>query len=158
MAGILSYPPVAVCAARLPCAGGIDPVKGAAPMSYQDPYGQSYGQSPYGYGYGAPARTTNGLALASMIVSIIALALCSGLPGIIGAIMGHVARRQVRERGEEGDGFALAGIIVGWIGFGIAIVATIFVVFIFVIAASTADEYSDPTYDPSYDWMHLLAA
>jgi hypothetical protein len=29
--------------------------------------------------------------------------------------MGHVARKQIRERGEQGDGFALAGIIIGWV-------------------------------------------
>ena len=29
--------------------------------------------------------------------------------------MGHIARKQIRERNEQGDGFALAGIIVGWV-------------------------------------------
>jgi len=123
-------------------------------VSYQDPYGQSYGPNPYGY-YGPPPRTQNGLALASMIVSIIALVLCSGLPGIIGAIMGHVARKQVRERGEEGDGFALAGIIVGWIGFGLALVGIAVVVFVFVIAASTVNSYEPPTPAPTYSWLLL---
>jgi hypothetical protein len=32
-----------------------------------------------------------------------------------------VARRQIRESGEQGDGMALAGIIVGWITTGIAV-------------------------------------
>jgi hypothetical protein len=39
--------------------------------------------------------------------------------GPIAAIMGHIARRQVQERNEQGDGFALAGIIVGWVTTGI---------------------------------------
>ncbi|MGE5827541.1 MAG: DUF4190 domain-containing protein [Micromonosporaceae bacterium] len=70
------------------------------------------------YGYGAPgyaAPPTNSLAIASMIVAILGF-------GPIGAIMGHVARRQIKERGEQGDGFALAGIIVGWITTGIWVV------------------------------------
>jgi hypothetical protein len=54
------------------------------------------------------AQPTNGLAIASMIVSLVGF-------GPVGAIMGHIARRQIRERNEQGDGFALAGIIVGWV-------------------------------------------
>jgi MFS family permease len=119
-------------------------------MSYQDPYGQNpYGQSPYGY-YPPPARTTNGLSLAAMIVSIISLALCAGAPGIVGAIMGHVGRRQVRERGEEGDGFALAGIIVGWIGFGIFVLVILFYVGVFAFVISQEPTLTDPSYDPAY--------
>ncbi|WP_246157958.1 DUF4190 domain-containing protein [Catellatospora sichuanensis] len=32
----------------------------------------------------------------------------------VGAILGHVARRQIRERGQTGNGFALAAVIIGW--------------------------------------------
>ncbi|GIG58310.1 hypothetical protein Lfu02_26820 [Longispora fulva] len=86
------------------------PVTGGPYMPYQ--------QQPYG-----PPRA-NGMALASMIVSICALGLvvccsASGLVGAVGAILGHVARKQIRERGEAGAGKALAGIICGWIAFGL---------------------------------------
>jgi hypothetical protein len=77
--------------------------------------------SPPGYGYPAypyPAPTpTNGLAIASLVCSLAGLAV--GISAPVGAILGHVARRQIRERGEQGDGMALAGIIVGWILTGI---------------------------------------
>ena len=89
-----------------------------APPS-QDPYGyqgeQAYTTQPTYYtqpGYVVAAQPTNGLAIASMITSILGF-------GPIGAIMGHIARKQIRERGEQGDGFALAGIIVGWVTTGI---------------------------------------
>jgi hypothetical protein len=89
-----------------------------APPS-QDPYAYqaqtSYTTQPAYYaqpGYVVAAAPTNGLAIASMIISILGF-------GPIGAIMGHIARRQIRERGEQGDGFALAGIIVGWVTTGI---------------------------------------
>jgi hypothetical protein len=87
------------------------------------------------------ARPTNGLAIASMVISILgAVGLCGyglgGYIGIVGAIMGHVARRQIRERGENGDGMALAGVIVGWIAFGIAIIATILIIIFVVWAAN----------------------
>lgn len=97
----------------------------------------------YGYGAGgyppqfyAPPRKTNGLALASMITSICSAVMCP-LVGIVGAIMGHKARAQVKATGEEGEGFALAGIIVGWIVFGIFI--AIIVIYAVVIAIAAAN-------------------
>jgi hypothetical protein len=36
-------------------------------------------------------------------------------------VLGHVARKQIRERGQQGDGMALAGIIVGWILTGLMV-------------------------------------
>lgn len=52
---------------------------------------------------------TNTMAIAAFVVSLVACA-------PIGIIMGHVARRQIRETGEQGAGFALAAIIIGWVG------------------------------------------
>jgi Domain of unknown function (DUF4190) len=83
--------------------------------------------SPYGY---PAARGTSNLAIASMVLSIAGLFLTvcwgvGGLLGIVGATLGHVARRKIRMTGEGGGGFAAAGIIVGWaaavIGIGMAI-------------------------------------
>jgi Domain of unknown function (DUF4190) len=92
-------------------------------------------QQVYYPGYPPPAKT-NGLAIASMVVSIVGAVFlfcygAGGLVGAVGAILGHVSRRQIRERQESGDGMALAGIITGWIatGLGLLIVA-FFVIFI----------------------------
>jgi hypothetical protein len=83
------------------------------------------------------APRTNGMAIASMVVSIVGIVgLCGygvgGLIGIVGAILGHVSRRQIRERGESGDGMALAGIIMGWIAtaLGVIIIAAIVIFFV----------------------------
>jgi hypothetical protein len=96
-----------------------------------DPYGfgtaappQNY---PYDYGYGSPYAhpghpaqpPTDGMAIASLVVSCVSvLGLCAsgigGLFGLVGAILGHVSRRRIRNTGAGGSGLALAGIIVGW--------------------------------------------
>lgn len=111
--------------------------------AYQAPAGYGTG---YGYpGYGYPvmvAKPTNGMAIASMVVSIFgAVGLCGygigGYIGIVGAILGHVARRQIRERDESGDGMALAGIITGWIAGGIAVIATAIIVVAIVFAVNS---------------------
>ena len=82
-----------------------------APQPYYQQPGYAPGQ-PYGQPQYAVVQPTNGLAIASMIVSIMGF-------GPVGAVMGHIARKQIRERNEQGDGFALAGIIVGWVVTGL---------------------------------------
>ncbi|MGH3662238.1 MAG: DUF4190 domain-containing protein [Micromonosporaceae bacterium] len=95
-----------------------------APGGYQPPYG----------GYPA-GRGTNGMAIASLVVSCAAFFVC-GLLACVGAILGHVARKQIRESGQEGDGMALAGIIVGWIITGLSVVVLVAYVVFFVWAVN----------------------
>jgi hypothetical protein len=98
------------------------PPYGQPPYSPQ-PYGQGpqpYGQpplpgQPYGYGY-PPPRRTNGLAIASMVLGILWL---YWIGSILALVFGYVARKQIRERGESGDGMAIAGIVLGWVGVGL---------------------------------------
>lgn len=120
-----------------PAPGGMGP-PGASPAPEPPPPAFPAGAyaapaSPPGYGptgfpqYGyPPPPKTNGLAVASMVVSIVsAVGLCAygfgGLLGIVGALLGHVSKRQIKERGEAGDAMAIAGIVVGWIAFGIGV-------------------------------------
>lgn len=76
------------------------------------------GGAPYGWADGNPQvarRGTNGLAVASLVLSIIWLA---GLGSLLAVIFGASARRQIRESNgaREGDGIALAGLIIGIVG------------------------------------------
>ena len=95
--------------------GGPPPAPTGYPPFAAYPAGYPYQAMP-GYTYplaGFPAQGRNGLALASMIVSLCAI--CAGvIPALVGAILGHVARRQIRRTGQDGAGMALTGIIVGW--------------------------------------------
>ncbi|MFH5208581.1 DUF4190 domain-containing protein [Antrihabitans sp. NCIMB 15449] len=107
---------------------------GQAPAPYGNPYGQQqpmYGQPAPGYGY--PAQKTNGMAIASLVCGLAGIALC-GLSSILGIIFGHIAQSQIKRTGEQGEGMALAGLIlsyivtVGWIiiwVFYIGLLATI---------------------------------
>jgi hypothetical protein len=74
-----------------------------------------YGPPPYGYGYPPPQRT-NGLAIASMVLGIVWL---YWIGSILALVFGYVAKKQIRERGEGGDGMATAGIVLGWVGIGV---------------------------------------
>ena len=137
----------------------VDPLQPYQP--YQGPYQgfsapppgpylpQPYGpqpQYPYDYGYGAPyshpglqpPRTTDGMAIASLVVSCVSIAgFCTwgvgALLGVLGAIFGHVARRRIRTSGAGGAGIALAGIIVGWAmaAIGVLLITLLVVLIIF---------------------------
>ncbi|MCW6007519.1 DUF4190 domain-containing protein [Micromonospora sp. CPCC 205371] len=112
---------------------------------YQDPaYAVSGQPAPAypGYGYQPVASPpTNGLAIAALVCALAGIATCISAP--VGAILGHVARRQIRERGEAGDGMALAGIIVGWIITGLMVLLVAFYVVIIILAINSDTTGSD---------------
>ncbi len=141
-------------------------------MAFYDPY-QSGGEHsgdpnmsgppayqpivPYGYPMYAPPRPTNGMAIGALVVSILSLAMCGGLISPVGAILGHISRRQIRTRGEQGDGLALAGVIVGWVGTAFAVLLWGGMIALFAASVWFAEEVgpSIPTYPtdtpfPSY--------
>src|SRR6266545_4157321 len=60
-------------------------------------------------------RRTNGLAVASLACGIGQLFFWF-LAAIPAVVLGHMARRQIRQTGEDGAGMALAGLVLGWIG------------------------------------------
>lgn len=122
---------------------------GQAPPGYggQPPYGQGgygppsgyggqpgYGPPGYGVsGYGPPGygypRPTNTLAILSLVMAFVF--------SPVGLVLGVVARRQIRQTGEQGDGLALAGIIIGGIGTALAVLAILFFVLALAAAGSS---------------------
>jgi hypothetical protein len=79
--------------------------------------GYSLGAQPqlYPMQYGAAPRRTNGLAVASLVCGIgqVFFWFLAAIPAVV---LGHMARRQIRQTGEGGAGMALAGLILGWVG------------------------------------------
>lgn len=75
--------------------------------------------------FGTPTSTssTNGLAIAALIVSI-------AMNGVIGLILGYVARRQINERHQGGRRLAIAAIVIGWVQIGLGVATAVaYVVF-----------------------------
>ena len=131
---------------------------------YQPPpgYGQPpvYGPPPgYGYpppwGYAQQQVPDNGQAIAGFVLSIVSLGLLiisAGLSTIISigcAIAGIICSRTGKRKVDAGEtpkhrGLAQAGFIIGWVGLGLSILATIFWVVVIVIAATSDDPNNDP--------------
>ena len=66
---------------------------------------------------------TSGKAIASLILSIVGIFLIA-IPSIIGIILGHIARSEIKKSNGliEGKGLALAGLIIGYITVGIIVI------------------------------------
>ncbi|TFV89941.1 DUF4190 domain-containing protein [Blastococcus sp. CT_GayMR16] len=116
---------------------GDPPPPPSVPPAYGPPPGQppapgygpppGYGQQPYGAppGYGPPpgypmpyGRPTNTMAILALVLAFVFAP--------AGLILGIVARKQIRETGEDGDGLALAGMIVGGIFTAIFVLVIVF--------------------------------
>jgi len=63
----------------------------------------------------APLPPTNGLAIGAMVCGIAEI-FTLGLAAIPAVILGHLARGQIKQTGERGDGMAIAGLVLGYLG------------------------------------------
>jgi uncharacterized membrane protein len=73
------------------------------------------------------ARGINSLAVASLIGQFV----LGPLPTIPAVVLGHMARREIRRTGEDGNGAATVGLVLGWVGLSLMVlVALIFLVFV----------------------------
>ncbi|MEU7750934.1 DUF4190 domain-containing protein [Micromonospora sp. NPDC049171] len=123
------YAPVDPYAGGQPPFG--EPMKGYAPPAYGPP-----GYPPQYPGYGYPAaQKTNGMAIAALVLALVGIASCITAP--VGAILGHVAQKQIRLSGEGGAGMAKAAIIVGWILTGLLGLLILFYVGAIILAVTT---------------------
>ena len=61
-----------------------------------------------------PMPGTNGRAVASLVCGICGT-MTMGLTSIPAVVLGHLAKRDIRRTGQEGDGLATAGLILGYL-------------------------------------------
>lgn len=110
------------------------PPTGPPPPAPGPPVVPHAGPAPIG-----PPRQTDGMAVASLAMGIGSFLVCPLLCAILAIVFGYMARKNIEESGGvlEGDGFAVAGIILGWVNIGVvALVAIIFI--IIAVAVSSA--------------------
>ena len=108
-----------------------------------DPYGQpaygqpAYGQPPYGQpGYGppyVPVASTNTMAILALVFAFVF--------SPVAIVLGHMAKKQIRQTGEQGDGLATAGLVLGYIFTGLGVLVCAFYVIAAVVVASNAGNY-----------------
>ncbi|MFJ3662141.1 DUF1707 and DUF4190 domain-containing protein [Streptomyces sp. NPDC090119] len=64
-----------------------------------------------------PRPAANGKAVGAAVCGLLCL-LTAGLTGIPAVVLGHTARTEIRRTGEDGDGLALTGLVLGWLSVG----------------------------------------
>jgi hypothetical protein len=122
------------------------------PPAYAPPPGYAY---PPPWGYPQQQVPDNGQAIAGFVLSLVSLGLLivsAGLSTIISigcAIGGTICSRNGKKKVDAGEtpkhrGLAQAGFIIGWVGLGLSILATIFWIVVIVIAATSDDPNNDP--------------
>lgn len=130
-----------------PAAQAVQPPQPPPPTGPYSPPAPGYGQTPppqppppqqypgygYPYGYGYPpqsyGQSTNGLAVASLVLGIAGWMLCFVGPAV-GLVLGIIGRNQIRASGgqQQGEGLAKAGIILSaiflalWVAYFVTII------------------------------------
>jgi len=104
-----AYPPPAPPAPPAYGTPGAPPAYGAAPAYAAYPQGPK----------------TNTLAIVSLVSSLVGVFVIPVIGQIVGIITGHMSLNQIKRTGENGRGLGLAGVIIGWVSLGLAIVGII---------------------------------
>jgi uncharacterized membrane protein YqjE len=81
----------------------------------------------------APIKQTSPLAIVSLVSGIVGWLLIPLLGAIVAIVTGHMARAEIRRQPEtmEGDGLALAGMILGYAWFALMVLVVLVVVLLF---------------------------
>lgn len=85
-----------------------------------------------------PQLPTDGLAVASLVLSIFSFLACPVVAAILGIIFGYMSLTNIEEsRGALGGSeLARAGIIIGWVHMALAVLIGIFILIMVLIAAT----------------------
>ncbi len=59
------------------------------------------------------------------LLCLVPLACLSPLLWLVGVITGHMAKGQIHQRGEGGEGMATAGLVMGYLGLGLTVLGVI---------------------------------
>ena len=81
----------------------------------------------------APARGTNTASVVSLACGIGAWVALPVVLAIAAIVAGHMARGQIRREPQDGDGMALAGLILGYANLVFALLLAIALVLFFVV-------------------------
>lgn len=119
------------------------PYEGVPPQGA--PYQSQYPPNQYtpggpGSPYAAP-QSTNAMALGSLISSIAGWTVVPFIGWIVGVVLGHIARNQLRQSNEQGAGLALAGLITGYVGLALSALAVVLLIILFAVVGVSYNEW-----------------
>lgn len=89
-------------------------------------------------GVHASAGETSGKAIASLVLGIGGFVIFPVVLSILAIVFGRSAKREIAQRpGLGGAGLATAGIVLGWIGVALAVLAALLIALLVVVGTSS---------------------
>lgn len=81
----------------------------------------------------APIRQTSTLAVVSLVFGILGWTLLPFIGSLVAVVCGHMARGEIRrsQGALEGDGMAVAGLVLGYIVIGLSLLAVLAAILFF---------------------------
>ena len=78
-------------------------------------------------------RQTSAMAIVSLVAGLLGWSLLPVIGSVVAIVSGHLARAEIRRRPEalEGDGLAIAGLVLGYLMVAMAIIGLLFVFLFF---------------------------
>lgn len=76
-------------------------------------------------------KPTNTMALIGFILSLAGF--LTGITAIPGIVLGHIGLHQIKTSGEGGHGLGVAALVMGYIQVGLAVLAVIVMIILFII-------------------------
>jgi hypothetical protein len=87
----------------------------------------------------ASAGETSGKAITSLVLGIGGFVIFPVVLSILAIVFGRSAKREIAERpGLGGAGLATAGIVLGWIGVALVVLAALLIALLVVVGTSTS--------------------
>lgn len=112
------------------------------PQQQPDPYNPyaapgspapQYGQPQYAQPYPQPSAATNTMAILALVFAFVFAPLA--------IVFGHMAKKQIKQTGEGGEGLATAGLVLGYIFTGITVLFCCGYAVLIGFAASSSGSY-----------------
>jgi len=75
---------------------------------------------------------TNTLALVSLISGIVSWFAMPLIGGVVAVVTGHLAKREIRRTGEQGETFATVGLVLGYLHLAVVLLIVALVVLVLV--------------------------
>jgi len=117
------------------CPACVEPIRAEALVCWHCGFDLRTGTSP------ARAASTNGFAIASLILGVIPFL---GVGAIVAVVFGHLALGQIRRSNgsESGRGFAIAGLILGYTWIVVYVILVVAIVIFLIVSDPPTDGIS----------------
>jgi uncharacterized membrane protein len=107
---------------------------------------QSQPPAPAPAAYPSTTPPTNTMAVISLATGIASWFVLPLVGGVVAVVTGHIAKKEIRQTGQQGDGLATVGLVLGYLHLAVValVILILFLVFGAVMAALVSSGGATP--------------